>query len=162
MRIGIDFGTTNSAVAVYSANQLQTVITDPQNENPHVLPSLIYIDRNHKQTLGIRAAMQYLQHETGRAVAWRKRKVGEAEVVVSGRGADAVVFIQELFGLIDENAQGRLLQSIKTRLRDPYYDGTRIFDRFYTLDELIALFLRQLKNATEAFIGERCDEVVMG
>ncbi|PJF26368.1 MAG: Hsp70 family protein, partial [Phototrophicales bacterium] len=33
---------------------------------------------------------------------------------------------------------------------------------FYTLDELIALFLRQLKNATEAFIGERCDEVVMG
>ncbi len=162
MRIGIDFGTTNSAVAVYSANQLQAIIIDPQNENPNVLPSLLYVDREQKQTLGIRAAMRYLQHETGRAVAWRKRKVGEAEVVVSGRGADALVFVQELFGLIDENAHGRLLQSIKTRLRDPYYDGTRIFDRFYTLDELIAVFLRQMKAQAEAVIGEACDEVVMG
>lgn len=162
MRIGIDFGTTNSAVAVYSANQLQAIITDPQNENPNVLPSLLYVDREQQQTLGIRAAMQYLQQETGRAVAWRKRKVGEAEVVVSGRGADALVFVQELFGLIDENAQGRLLQSIKTRLRDPYYDGTRIFDRFYTLDELIAVFLIQMKAQAEAVMGETCDEVVMG
>jgi len=162
MRIGIDFGTTNSAVAVFSANHLQPIIIDPQNENPNVLPSLIYIDRERKSTLGIRAAMHYLQHETGRAVAWRKRKVGEAEVIVSGRGADAITYIQELFALIDENAKGRLLQSIKTMLRDPYYDGTRIFERFYTLDELIAAFLRQLKMATEALLGEECEAVVIG
>jgi len=162
MRIGIDFGTTNSAVAVYSANHLESILIDPQNENPKVLPSLIYIDREQKSTLGIRAAMQYLQFETGRAVAWRKRKVGEAEIVVSGRGADALVYIQDLFALVDDNARGRLLQSIKTMLRDPYYDGTRIFERFYTLDELIAAFLHQLKTATEAVVGEPCDEVVLG
>ncbi|MDX2078496.1 MAG: Hsp70 family protein [bacterium] len=162
MRIGIDFGTTNSAVAVYSANHLQAIITDPQNENPHVLPSLIYIDREQKSTLGIRAAMQYLQYETGRAVAWRKRKVGEAEIVVSGKGSDAITYIQDLFALVDDNAKGRLLQSIKTMLRDPHYDGTRIFDRFYTLNELIGAFLGQLKTATEAIVGEPCDEVVIG
>lgn len=162
MRIGIDFGTTNSAVAVFSANHLQTITVDPQNENPQVLPSLIYVDREHKMTLGIRAAMQYLQHETGRAVAWRKRKVGEAEFVMAGRGADALTYMQELFALVDENANGRLLQSIKTMLRDPYYDGTRIFDKFYTLDVLMATFLHQFKTATEAVMNAPCTSVVVG
>src|SRR5262249_27401042 len=62
----------------------------------------------------------------------------------------------------DEAAFGRLLQSIKTALRNELYSGTQIFDRFYTLDELIALVLTKLKDAAEKQLGQECTEVVVG
>jgi molecular chaperone DnaK (HSP70) len=41
MRLGIDFGTTNSGIAFYDGRRLFAVRTNPENENPDVLPSLI-------------------------------------------------------------------------------------------------------------------------
>ncbi len=41
MRLGIDFGTTNSAVAVFDRTRLQTVQVDTDSETPDLLPSLI-------------------------------------------------------------------------------------------------------------------------
>jgi hypothetical chaperone protein len=64
--------------------------------------------------------------------------------------------------LVDTGAHGRLLQYIKTALRDPGYDGTQVFDRFYTVDELIALILRPLKANAEAQLKRECRAVVIG
>lgn len=162
MRLGIDFGTTNSAIAFYDGRRLTAVRTNPQNENPDVLPSLIYIDRAYNATVGIEAAFAYLEHDTGRPVRWQRQHVGMAEIVVAGRGDDAITYGEDLYALVDMAAHGRLLQSIKTILRSPTYDGTRIFDRFYTVDELIGLLLRSLKDCAEAQFGECCDAVVIG
>lgn len=162
MRLGIDFGTTNSAIAFYDDGQLISVRTNPENENPYVLPSLIYIDRDYQSTVGIEAAFEYLEHDTGRAVRWQKQFVGTAEIVVAGRGSDAITYEQELTALVDVAAHGRLLQSIKTILRRADYDGTRIFDRFYTVDELISLLLTELKRCAEDFFGKECESVVIG
>jgi hypothetical chaperone protein len=85
-----------------------------------------------------------------------------AEIVVAGRGADAITYDQELYALVDVAAHGRLLQSVKTILRSPTYEGTRIFDRFYTVDELIELLLRALKRCAEEQFGKSCDSVVIG
>ena len=72
MRLGIDFGTTNSAAAVYDGQQLHPVeITTPKRSA--LLPSLLYIDREHHATMGLEASMEYVQRETGRAVRWRSR-----------------------------------------------------------------------------------------
>ena len=162
MRLGIDFGTTNSGIAFYDDGQLISVLTNPLNENPHVLPSLIYVDREYKSTVGIEAAFEYLEHDTGRPVKWQKQFVGTAEIVVAGRGADAITYEQELTALVDVAAHGRLLQSIKTILRSPDYDGTRIFDRFYTVDALIRLLLTELKRCAEDFFEKDCESVVIG
>ena len=162
MRLGIDFGTTNSAIAFYDDGQLISVQTNPENENPYVLPSLIYVDRDYNATVGIEAAFEYLEHDTGRPVRWQKQFVGVAEIVVAGRGSDAETYDQELTALVDVAAYGRLLQSIKTILRSRSYDGTRIFDRFYTVDSLISLLLSALKERAEDFFGKPCDEVVIG
>src|SRR5512139_1930639 len=156
-RFGIDFGTTNSAIAFFDGRELHRPTLDPGSDNPLVLPSLLYIDRQQRPTAGLAAARQYLQHETGRRATWEKRRVGEIDVVASG-----VSYVQTVHVLVDTGAQGRLLQYVKTALRDPGYDGTQIFDRFYTVDELIALILRPLKVSAEQQLQTECHSVVMG
>ncbi len=157
MRLGIDFGTTNSAVAAYDGRTLSRWVLDPANDNQHVLPSLLYIDRSQRSLVGTLAATEYLEKETGRPVKWEKRKVGEIDVVASG-----VSYVQTVHIMVDTAANGRLLQYVKTALRDPKYEGTQVFDRFYTIDELIAIVLRSLKTQAERALGEECREVVLG
>ena len=162
MRLGIDFGTTNSSVALYDGTSLLSIRVDPESETPFVLPSLIYIDREHSAVLGTEAAREYLKQETGRPVRWERRYVGDVEVVVGGGGSGPIVYDHPMTVSVDTAANGRLLQSVKTALRDAKYDGTDILGRFYTLDELIAIVLRELKSRAEGQLGVRCDSVVIG
>jgi len=161
VRIGIDFGTSNSAVAYFDGAQLRPVLLDAENENPHVLPSLIYIDRQHTVRLGTAAATEYLERETGRPIVWEERYVGEVEMIVGGGNAP-IRYMQDIYIVTDTGANGRLLQSIKTALRDPDYEGTEIFDRYYTIDELVALILSGMKAQAEDQLGQTCDQVVLG
>jgi hypothetical chaperone protein len=156
-RFGIDFGTTNSAIAFFDGRELHRPTVDPGSANPLVLPSLLYIDRQHHSTAGLAAAREYLHHETGRRATWEKRRVGEIDVITSDFS-----YVQTVHVLVDTGAHGRLLQYIKTALRDPGYDGTQIFDRFYTVDELIALILRPLKASAEEQLNRECQNVVIG
>ncbi len=156
-KFGIDFGTTNSAIAFFDGRELHRPTLDPGSDNPLMLPSLLYIDRQQQPTVGTAAARRYLQNETGRRATWEKRRVGEIDVVTSDFS-----YVQTVHVLVDTGAQGRLLQYIKTALRDPSYDGTQVFDRFYTVDELIALVLRPLKASAEEQLNRECQKVVIG
>jgi hypothetical chaperone protein len=160
MRLGIDFGTTNSAAAVYDGSQLTPVTVGA--EHSKILPSLIYIDREHQATLGWAAAREYARRETGRPVRWKSRSIGMIEIVVAGKGGSPITYQQEVFVTYDDAANGRLLQSVKTALRNERYHGTQIFDRFYTLDELIALLLTYFKESAETQLGQRFDDVLIG
>ncbi len=156
-RFGIDFGTTNSAIAFFDGQELHRPTLDPGSPNPLVLPSLLYIDRQQHSTAGLAAAREYLHYETGRRATWEKRRVGEIEVITS-----EFSYVQTVHVLVDTGAHGRLLQYIKTALRDPGYDGTQVFDRFYTVDELIAMILRPLKASAEQQLDRECQNVVLG
>ncbi len=162
MRIGIDFGTTNSAVAYYDGETLHPVEIDPGNDNPRVLPSLIYIKRDHATSLGSSASAEYLEQETGRRPVWEKRHMGAIEIVVGGPGSGPIQYMHDIFDQVDIAANGRLLQSVKTVLRDPEYEGTVIFDRYYPVDELIAILLRAMRARAEQQLGATCDAVVLG
>ncbi len=162
MRIGIDFGTTNSSVAYFDGSALHPVQLDPANENPRVLPSLIWIDRDYQTQIGTQAATQYLERETGRKIVWSRRDIGAIEIIVAGGGSSPIHYWHDVHIDTDINANGRLLQSIKTALRDARYEGTMIFDRYYTVDELIAIVLQTMKARAEAQLGDDCDSVVLG
>ncbi|MCD6284299.1 MAG: Hsp70 family protein [Anaerolineae bacterium] len=162
MRIGIDFGTTNSSVAYYDGSELHPVHLDPANENPRVLPSLIWIDRDYNTKLGSQAASEYLDKETGRRIVWSRQDLGAIEIIVAGAGSSPIHYWHDVHIVTDINASGRLLQSVKTVLRDPRYEGTRIFDRYYTIDELIAVILKTMKSRAEAQFSEPCDGVALG
>lgn len=161
MRLGIDFGTTNSAAAVYDGERLHPIeIRQPATSA--ILPSLLYIDREHHAKMGLEASAEYVERESGRAVRWRSRKAGTLEYWVASTGSSPILVSENIFVTYDDAAYGRLLQSIKTGLRNEQYNGTQIFDRYYTLDELIALVLGKLKTAAEEQLGQECAEVVIG
>ena len=162
MRIGIDFGTTNSSVAYYDGNTLHPIQLDPHNENPYVLPSLIWINRDYEMRLGTPAALEYLERETGRRIVWAKRDIGAIEMIVAGAGSNPIHYWHDVNVVTDIAANGRLLQSVKTALRDPRYKGTNIFERYYSLDELIAMLLKAMKERAEQQLEETCDSVVLG
>ncbi len=161
-RIGIDFGTTNSSVAYYDGKKLHPIELDAANENPHVLPSLIYMDREYQTLLGTQAANKYLDRETGRRIVWERKEIHPIEIIVGGAGSSPIRYWHDLYIDTDVGAHGRLMQSVKTALRDPRYEGTDIFDRYFTIDELIAIILRSMKASAEAQLGETCDSVVLG
>lgn len=162
MFVGVDFGTSNSSIAVYNGQALRLFNIDPRHLNPKVLPSFTFITREHSAFVGIEAIENYLELETGRPAVWEKRKAGQVEVTVAGPGKGPIIYMQDLIVEVDIAAQGRLLQSIKTALRDPKYDGTQIFDRFYSIEELISLLLINLREMCEQAIGEPVHNVVLG
>jgi hypothetical chaperone protein len=163
LRLGIDFGTTNSAAAIYDGQQLHAVEMETATMGrKQILPSLIYVDRQYNVTLGQDAAREYARRETGRAVRWKTKDFGTLTIVVAGTGGSPIIYEHPIVLTFDDAAQGRLLQSIKTALRNHVYHGTQIFDRFYTIDELIATVLGHLKERTEAQFGKPCKSVVIG
>jgi hypothetical chaperone protein len=162
MRLGVDFGTTHSAIALYDGDALIPIRVDAANDNPNMMPSLIYIDRAGMVTVGAAAAQKYLEQETGRPIRWRKRDVGEFETVIASFDVDPIEYQQTLSVMVDEGANGRLLQSLKRALFNDRYDGTTIFGRFYRIDELIAIILRHLKSAAETALKGPCRSIVLG
>lgn len=162
MRVGIDFGTTNSAVAFYDGATLHPVAIDPGNDNPQVLPSLIYIQRDHETSLGSAAAADYLEQETGRRPVWERRHMGAIEIIVGGSGSGPIQYMHDIYDQVDIAAKGRLMQSVKTVLRDPEYEGTVIFDRYYAIDEIIAILLREMRVRAEQQLQATCEAVVLG
>jgi hypothetical chaperone protein len=54
-----------------------------------------------------------------------------------------------------------MLRSLKSGLATGY-EGTLIFDRYYTLEELLARYLREIRQRVEAQAGQPVDELVLG
>lgn len=168
MKLGLDFGTTNSSAALFRDGML-TIVKSDAAESSGVLPSLIYVTRNHQHILGREAARRYLQDDTGRAAIWETKHAGIIDYWVSldmpsvlGGRVEPVLVRQDIYVQEDIGAKGRLLQSVKTALRNPNYVGTAIFGQKYTIEQLITLLLDELRTAAETTTGETANAVLMG
>jgi hypothetical chaperone protein len=162
MYVGLDFGTSNSAVGIFQNDKLQLFQLDAANINPYVLPSYTYITRDQQVFVGVQAVEKFLEQETGRRPHWEKQNLGVIELTVASDVSDAITYFDDIQVEVDVAAQGRLLQSIKTGLRDPKYGGTQVFDRYYTIEELIATLLRHLREKCEKEINQDVTQVVIG
>ena len=157
LRVGIDFGTSNSGVAVSDGRQVRVLPIDAKNIVPEVVKTILYITRDGEAFIGQEAVELYYRQNIGRAHSLVKKRVGEVEY----RGAD-MFYVTDVYAYIDELAPGRLLQYLKTALRSEGYEGTRVFERFYPTTELIAIYLRELKRRAEAQLHEEIDGVTLG
>ena len=63
---------------------------------------------------------------------------------------------------IENDAEGRYMQSIKSFLPDQMFDRTEIHRKLYQIDDLVALVLKQIKNRGEKIIDKSVDDVVLG
>jgi len=157
MHIGLDFGTTNFGAAVFDGRRVRLFPLDPASHDPAVMRSTLYVTRDHHVFIGREAIDTYYRQNVGRPSRMVHQYVGEIEMTF----AELPTFIREVYVLVDELTPGRLLHSLKSELTSSY-EGTTIFGRYYELEELIAIYLRQIRQRVEAKTGQAVDGVVLG
>jgi hypothetical chaperone protein len=116
--VGIDFGTTNSAVAIADAAGEVTLVPLP-------VPG------------------------GGTASYWRTVLYFEPGGAITA-GAPAIA------RYLDTAGDGRLVQSIKSHLASSSFQRTTIMNRRWTLEDMIAAYLRQIRAAAGIDLGNRC------
>ncbi len=131
MRIGIDFGTTNSGAAYFDGNRTHVLPIDPASQDPTVMRSMLYVTREQEVSFGQDALNTYYQQNVGRPSKMVRQWVGEIEMTFAELGT----FIRDVHVMIDELTPGRLLRSLKSGLTTNY-EGTSIFGQYYELEEL--------------------------
>jgi hypothetical chaperone protein len=157
LSVGIDFGTSNSGVAYMQDDQVHLLPIDQKNLVPEVVKTILYITREDKYYIGQEAVELYYRHNVNRKRRFVKKWVGEVEY----HGAD-MFYMTDLYAYVDELMPGRLLQFIKTALRTEGIEGTRVFDRYYTVGEIIRVYLGELKQRAEAMLGDEITAVTLG
>ena len=161
MHVGLDFGTSNSSIARYHEGKIQLFDLDSGALNPRMLRSFIFIDRAQKSYVGSGAVNKYQEVETGRPVYWEAQNMGKIKMVVAGNSSP-IVYWDDLMVQVDTASQGRLIQSIKTALRSPEYEGTDVFGTYYSVEELIAILMKSLRESCETATGETVRSVTLG
>lgn len=157
MRVGIDFGTTNSGVGVFNGEQLRILPVDPHSKDAGVIRTLLYLTRDGGVHMGQAAIDTYYEQNIGRARRLKKKIVGEIEVL----GAD-MFYVRDVHVMEDELTPGRLFQSLKSGLKEASFTGTDVFGQAFALEELIALYLSELRGRVEDILGRRITAVVLG
>ncbi len=157
LNVGIDFGTSNSGVSIFQDGHARILPIDQKNITPEVVKTILYITREDKSFIGQEAVELYYRHNVNRLRRYVKKRVGEIEY----RGAD-MFYVSDVYAFVDELLPGRLLQYLKTALRTEGFDGTWIFEKYYTVVDLITVYLRQLKKRAESVLGDEISGVTLG
>ena len=157
MWVGIDFGTTNSGIAVYDGREVHLLDIDPAAANPRVVRTVLYITRDGDHHIGREAITTYYEQNIGRARSFVKKWIGEIEITAAEIGT----FIRDVYVDVDELEPGRLIHSLKSALASSF-ESTSIFGQVRTLEDLIATYLRAIRERAESVLGEKVDRVLLG
>ena len=171
---GLDFGTTNSSVALSDGKSVQTLALDPLNDPATSLPSLLYISREGEEIVGRAAASAFIERNVGREVLVRQVDLGvDIEGHVASEPDKSASYRPREEGgepreavraraRVEVNSPGRLFQSLKSSLRYNEFKGTDVFGRHYQIEALVATVLARLKHAAETASGQPVEKAVFG
>lgn len=121
-RIGLDLGTTNSAIAIADGERVRLATFEHAAGTSDTFRSILYFAAGEKPSAGPRAIDRYL------AAA----------------------------------GEGRLIQSVKSYVADATFQATNIFNRTTTIVDLLALLLRELRDAAEPTLGPLGNQATVG
>src|SRR5215216_7307719 len=158
MRVGLDFGTTNSSAAVYDGARVRLLNLDPVNSAASIMRSTLFITREGVPFVGREAINRFTEANVGREIEYEWRYLGDTEVTL----AEVGTVMQALYAVVDANAPGRLFQSLKTHLRDSSFTGTDVFGTRYSIETLIAVVLRIILQRVEEELGTAVTSMVLG
>src|SRR4026209_564465 len=157
VKVGIDFGTSNSGVAVYDGTRVKLLPVDPKNILPEVIKSVLYVTRDYRSSIGQEAVETYYRDNVNRQRRYVKQWAGEIDY----RGAD-MHYVLDIYVYVDELKPGRLLQYLKTALSKDNYQGTQIFEKYYSVGDLAQTYLSLLRRRAEDLLGETIDAAPLG
>lgn len=139
--VGIDFGTTNSTVALYDGDRVRYLPLDP-DDGGAVMPAALYLSRQGQAVVGRGAIDRYTSDNAGRTVRLSPEEVGIISVTVAGTDqTDTSIEAQggaitNTFGVhawVDQELPGRLFRSVKRWLGNSSLDRVRVFDRGFRI-----------------------------
>ena len=117
MILGMDFGTTNSGMAVYDGRELRPIPLDPAGASGFIDRTALYVTHDHSIATGQRAIDRYLEQNVGRPVKMERVRVGTIAVTA----ADIGTYYRDVHIERDVLAPGRLFTSFKTFLASAGY-----------------------------------------
>ena len=158
MRIGMDFGTTNSGIAHYDGDQLRLLPLDPAAPNPAVARTALYLTHDRQLHFGQSAITNYYEQNLNRPVQLERVHVGEIELTF----AELPTFHRDVYIERDVFSPGRLFLSFKSSLPSQGYLGTAVGEDYYLLEDIIALYLYSARRRAEQALDAELTEVVLG
>lgn len=158
MIIGMDFGTTNSGMAVYDGEQLRLIPLDPTNRNATVARTALYITNDRAVHIGRNATDAYYEQNLNRPSKIEKVWVGEIEQTF----AELPTFFRDVYIDKDIYSPGRLFLSFKMGLSSPNYLGTIVGSQYFFLEDIIATYLYVTKQRAEKHLQQEVDSIVFG
>ena len=147
--IGIDFGTSNSAAALFDGEQEMLV---KLAEYSAIMPSANYVDRDFVTSTGQKAIDDYIKGNQGRKVELSVEVLGEARTSAgsadgpAGEGETSKVYGQ---AFNDSGLPGRLFRGTKRLLGNSDSGRTMIFDRAFRLVALVTPILVGIRKALQ-------------
>lgn len=163
--VGIDFGTSNSAAAVYDGEKVTLIkLAAPDS----VMPSANYIDKTFQNSIGQLAIDDYIAGNTGRKVELSVELLGEArsgagggESAMGGAGeSDTANVYGQAFN--DSSLPGRLFRGTKRLLGNTTTDRTIVFERAFRLVALVSPILVGIRKSIEKTIGAKIEHACLG
>ena len=154
--IGLDFGTTNSTVAVWESDRVTYVDLDPVAANPKIMPSALYLDRAMGRSVGAAAIDRYLGDNRGRIVRLQRVNVGQIAMTFgttdtqrAGRGRGDTTRVHQVSGYDDTELPGRLFRGLKSFLGVAEQSRFKVFHRSFHIVALITLILAEIRSVLE-------------
>jgi molecular chaperone DnaK (HSP70) len=155
LKVGLDFGTSNSGVAVSNGRQVYVLPIEGNSLLPEVVKTILYITRDERHFIGQEAIELYYKENINRQRRFVQKWAGEIDY----HGSDGMFYVRDVFVQVDELLPGRLMQYLKTALRKSSgpggYAGTQVFERYYRAVDLVQVYLSELKRRAEAILGSR-------
>ena len=156
MRFGLDFGTSNTSLAVNDGASTRVLPIDPVAGE--TMPTVLYIRRDGTPLVGRPAIEAYLEDNRTRGPLRREFQMLGIRMASSDPEQPTV----EAHIYTDTHAPGRLFQALKTFLGDPLETRTNVFGSAKGLEELIALILAHVRQRAKELTGVAPEEITLG
>src|ERR671936_848892 len=156
LHFGLDFGTSNSALAVRDGAGARLLPLD--RVAGAVMPTMLYVRRDGSALVGQPAIDAYLADNAARGPIRRRFKL--LDVFVPSTDKEQPVVQAHI--LTDLDAPGRLFQSLKSFLGDPLIGRTNVFGEAQGLEELIAAILAHVRERAFELTAERPRGITLG
>lgn len=154
--IGIDFGTSNSAVAWFDGNDLKMI---PLEESSGIMPTALHLDRDFQATTGTEAVRRYVDENRGRRVEMVAEIIGQASQSAEETDAEP----SNIYGgLVDRSLPGRLILGAKRLLGSTRQDTLEIFGRNFRLVALITPILLRIRSCINDAVVSPITKVHIG
>ena len=165
VRVGLDFGTTNTSAAIYDGKALKLLPIDAANSDPRILRTTLFLTRPTPETnlqsvayVGREAIDRFTAGNVGRVIQYERNYIGKIELELGDLGKVLMPMMVE----VDVNSPGRLFQSLKSELREGSYIDSNVFGTRYTLESLLAVILQMIVMRIEDCVKDTVSHLVIG